>query len=247
MTSPTLLALVAAVFLLAGFVKGLIGLGLPLVSVGLLGLVMPPAEAAAILVVPSLITNVWQGLAGGHLRAVSRALWPMLIGLVVGTLGFALVLPSAKGGVATIGLGVVLVVYALFGLFNLHPKTPPQHAGWVGFLAGLGTGAVTILTAVFTVPGVPFVQSLGFDRDKMVQALGLSFTVSTVTFAAVLTHAGDLSFDTIVPSLIALAAVMVGMAAGQKVRGIASPNAFRLCFFIGLLALGAHLALHSLL
>ena len=49
------------------------------------------------------------------------------------------------------------------------------------------------------------------------------------------------------PSAAALAAALIGMVAGQKVRGLASPKTFRLCFFIGLLALGAHLALHGLL
>ncbi|MGA8562166.1 MAG: sulfite exporter TauE/SafE family protein, partial [Pseudolabrys sp.] len=43
MDSNLLLAVIAAVFLLAGFVKGAIGLGLPTVSIGLLGLLMSPA------------------------------------------------------------------------------------------------------------------------------------------------------------------------------------------------------------
>ena len=68
-------------FLIAGFVKGVIGLGLPTVAIGLLGLVMPPAEAAALLVVPSLVTNVWQLAAGPSLMTLLRRLWPMLLGI----------------------------------------------------------------------------------------------------------------------------------------------------------------------
>ena len=69
------LSLIAAIFLLAGLVKGTIGLGLPTVSMGLLGLLMAPAQAAAMLLVPSLVTNVWQLLAGprfGFLLAAGR-------------------------------------------------------------------------------------------------------------------------------------------------------------------------------
>ena len=62
--TPTGLAIIAGAFLLAGAVKGVIGMGLPTVAMGLLGLVMPPVQAAALLVVPSLATNVWQMLAG---------------------------------------------------------------------------------------------------------------------------------------------------------------------------------------
>ena len=64
--------LVAGTFLFAGLVKGVVGLGLPTVAMGLLGLAMPPVAAAALLLVPSLVTNVWQLLAkprfGGLLR-----------------------------------------------------------------------------------------------------------------------------------------------------------------------------------
>ena len=59
--------LVAAVFALAGFVKGAIGLGLPTIAMGLLAIVMPPVEAAAILILPSLLTNIWQMVAGPSL------------------------------------------------------------------------------------------------------------------------------------------------------------------------------------
>lgn len=76
---------VGFVFALAGFVKGLIGLGLPTVSMGLLAVVMPPVEAAAILILPSFVTNVWQMLAGPSLRAVVHRLWPMMLASCCGT------------------------------------------------------------------------------------------------------------------------------------------------------------------
>jgi uncharacterized membrane protein YfcA len=58
---------IGAVFALAGFIKGVIGLGLPTISMGLLAIIMPPVEAAAILILPSFVTNVWQMLAGPSL------------------------------------------------------------------------------------------------------------------------------------------------------------------------------------
>ena len=78
------LAFIAATFLLAGFVKGVIGLGLPTVSVGLLSLVLPPAQAAAILIVPSLVTNIWQAL-GPRLFVLLQRLWTMMLGICAGT------------------------------------------------------------------------------------------------------------------------------------------------------------------
>ena len=66
-------AFILAMFALAGFVKGVIGLGLPTISMGLLVLVMRPVEAA-VLVLPSLLTNVWQMLAGPSLTSALKAL-----------------------------------------------------------------------------------------------------------------------------------------------------------------------------
>jgi uncharacterized membrane protein YfcA len=59
MLDKTLL-FVSAVFFLAGFVKGVIGLGLPTIAMGLLAIVMSPVEAAGLLILPSLLTNAWQ-------------------------------------------------------------------------------------------------------------------------------------------------------------------------------------------
>ncbi|HKS85136.1 MAG TPA: sulfite exporter TauE/SafE family protein, partial [Pseudolabrys sp.] len=80
----TILAATAGAFLLAGFVKGVVGLGLPTVSIGLLGLMMTPSQAAAIVVVPSLVTNVWQAVSGGGVVSLTRRLWPMLAGICIG-------------------------------------------------------------------------------------------------------------------------------------------------------------------
>ena len=191
MDSALILTATAGAFLLAGFVKGVIGLGLPTVSIGLLGLLMTPAQAAAILVVPSLVTNVWQAVVGGGVMALARRLWPMLVGICAGTFAGAVLLPHDDSGRATVWLGLALVIYAALGLVKVHFSVPPRSEVWLGLLMGAATGAITVATGIFVMPGTPYVQSLQFDRDKMVQALGLSFTVSTITLALALAYAGQ--------------------------------------------------------
>jgi uncharacterized membrane protein YfcA len=245
--SVAMLTAIAGAYCLAGFVKGVIGLGLPTVAVGLLGLAMPPAEAAAILIIPSMVTNVWQMAAGGGLLVLARRLWPMLLGTCLGTWIGAVLLPHSNGGQATMWLGVALVVYAALGLLKVHFAVPPRAETWLGLLIGIVTGAVTVATGVFALPGTPYIQALQMERDKMVQALGMSFTVSTVALAIALSHAGVINSALLVPSLVGLAVAAVGMGLGQLVRGLLKRETFRLFFFLGLLALGAHLALRGLL
>src|SRR5260370_10486177 len=69
-----LLILIAAAFLLAGFIKGVIGMGLPTVAMGLLAVTMQPSHALAIAIVPAVITNIWQTFVGPYLRDIIRRL-----------------------------------------------------------------------------------------------------------------------------------------------------------------------------
>ena len=237
-----------AAFLLAGLVKGVTGLGLPTVGIGLLSLVMPPAQAAALVIVPSLVTNVWQMVCGPALRPLVRRLWPMLAGLCLGTSAAAGLLAGDDAGIASAALGCALLLYAAFGLSPVRlPRVAPQAERWLGPAAGTATGLVTAATGVFVLPAVPYLQALGLERDQLVQALGLSFTVSTLALAASLAGSGTLGAGLAGSSLLALLPALAGMAAGQWIRRVLRPDLFRRLFFLGLLLLGAHLALRGLL
>lgn len=236
-----LFLLVGATFLFAGLVKGVIGLGLPTVAMGLLGLAMPPVEAAALLIVPSFVTNVWQLFAGPRFRALLRRLWPMLAGVVAGTLAGAGIIAGAAAHAATAFLGAALVLYGAAGLGKLRLRVQPDAEPWAGPLVGATTGLVTGATGVFVIPAVPYLGSLGLERDDLVQALGLSFTVSTLALAAGLALHGALPLSASAASLLATLPALAGMALGGWLRARVQPGTFRLCFFAGLLVLGGHL------
>lgn len=240
-------AIIAAVFLLAGFVKGVVGLGLPTVSVGLLATIMSPAEAGALLLIPSLATNLWQMLVGPGLLSLLRRLWPMLLGIGLGTVAGSGLMAPAFADTAQAVLGACLIVYAAIGLLDLRPRIRAGWEPWLGPGVGAATGIVTAATGVFVVPAVPYLQALELERDELVQALGLAFTVSTLSLGAGLARAGLVSGPVAGASLLALLPALLGMALGQWLRGRVSPAAFRRIFFLGLLGLGGHLVLRWLL
>lgn len=154
MTEHLLLILVT--FLLAGMVKGVVGLGLPTIAVGLLGLVMAPLQAAALLIIPSMVTNIWQLCDGRSPLPMLRRLWPMLLGILCGTLLVAALLQSLDLPGATRWLGVALVVYALLGLAKVHFRVERTKEGWLSPAIGALTGAITAVTGVFVIPAVPY-------------------------------------------------------------------------------------------
>lgn len=242
---PALTLLVLFTFLLAGTVKGVIGLGLPTVAMGLLGLAMPPAQAAALLIVPSTLTNLWQLAIGGHLAALIRRLWPMLLMIFLGTLAGSAWFGISSGAWAARTLGLALLLYALAGVWLPPFSLKPDQEVWLGPLCGAVTGLITAATGVFVIPAVPYLQAMDLGRDARVQALGLSFTVSTVALAIGLTGQEAFGSQALGASLLVLAPALAGMSFGQWLRQRISAQVFKRCFFIGLALLGAHLMING--
>jgi uncharacterized membrane protein YfcA len=246
--SFSLFALGAAVFVLAGFVKGVIGMGLPTVAMGLLSVTMPPAQAAALLVLPSLVTNLWQIFGPGWWTLVRR-MATMLAGVCLGIAAGAGWLTGQGGGSArvTAALGVALIAYALLGLLKVRLHVPAQHERWLSPVVGLATGLVTAASGVFVIPAVPYLNALGLEKEDLVRALGISFLVSTIALAVSLRHGGALDAQAAGSSLLALLPALLGMGLGQRLRRAVQPETFKRVFFAGLWLLGAYLALRSVL
>lgn len=243
-TPAWLFVLVAAVFAFGGFIKGVIGLGLPTVVMGVLSVAMPPAQAAALLVVPALLTNVWQ-IGWRGLGALLRRLAPMLLGVCAGVWFGAdwLAASGRSAGWPTAGLGVALMIYAVLGLLNWRPRVAPAHERWWSPVIGVSTGLVTAATGVFVLPAVPYLNALGLGREELIRALGLSFLVATLALGAALGSRGALPATVAAASLLALLPAFGGMWVGQMLRQRVAPEPFRRVFLIGLLVLGLYLLL----
>ncbi|SFT91780.1 sulfite exporter TauE/SafE family protein [Mesorhizobium sp. YR577] len=246
-SSTWLIGTVAATFFLAGIVKGVTGMGLPTVAMGVLGALVSPVAAATLLIVPSFVTNVWQLFTGPSLWPMIVRFWPMMAAIVVGTLAGSSLLTSGDTRLATSALGVALLVYAAYTLIARQLAVPAGLERWLSPLIGVTTGVVTGGTGVFVIPAVPYLQALGLEKEDLIQALGLSFTVSTIALAASLAWHGAFQLGNVWMSALAVAPALAGMWVGQMVRKKVSPTAFRRWFLCGLLLLGADLLIRPLL
>ncbi|MBB4171774.1 sulfite exporter TauE/SafE family protein [Rhizobium sp. BK538] len=239
---PILLA-IAATFFVAGIVKGVTGMGLPTVAMGVLGALLSPLAAAGLLIVPSFLTNVWQLLAGPAFGPLVRRLWLMMLAICAGTILGMTWLTSGGTRATTPALGAALVTYAGYSLLARQIRVPLRWEPWRSPLIGAVTGVVTGGTGVFVIPAVPYLQALSLPRDDLVQALGLSFTVSTVALAAGLGVHGAFELQGLALSVLAVGPALAGMWTGQALRGRISAAAFRRLFLVCLLLLGAEMSL----
>jgi uncharacterized membrane protein YfcA len=236
--------IIALTFFLAGIVKGVAGMGLPTVAMGVLGAIMSPVSAASLLVIPSFVTNFWQLFTGPDFLALIKRLWLMMLGIVVGTFAGSWLLTSANTEYASVGLGSVLILYAVHGLWAKPLSIPVRLERLLSPVIGLTTGAINGATGVFTLPAVPYLQALGLSKDDLIQALGLSFTVSTIALAAGLARGGAFHLGNITLSALAIIPSLLGMWVGTSVRERISAATFRRWFLIFLVILGLELAVH---
>ena len=237
------LALIAAVFLFAGTVKGLVGLGLPSVSVALLTATLGLVNGLALIVIPTCVTNIWQAAQSPDLRRALHRHWIFLATAVVMVIPGAAALTLVDAGKLSAVLGLVLIVYSAASLARVRLHIPPTHERWAGALSGAATGLITGMTGSSIVPGVFFLQSLGLPRAELVPAMGMLFGACALMLAVSLGGIGVVTTDTLLVSTAALGPALAGMELGQRLAKHLSETLFRRVLLCALMVLGIYITL----
>lgn len=242
----TLLATIVVAFIVAGAIKGAIGVGLPTTAIAILGTGLSLREAIPLLIVPSLVANIWQVARGGAFLDLLRRFWLLntlaCLGVWLGTVLLFRIDPSLLSGL----LGLVIVTYSVMGLFAYAPTVPPHREAILTPIVGIGAGLLTGTTGSLLMPLMVYLQALGLDKDRFVQAAGLSLLIGTVAWAGSLAQQGAMDERALLLSGIALIPTLIGMAFGQWVRDRLSQTLFRKIVYVFLLALGVNLVFSSL-
>ena len=241
MPDIAILLTILGTFVLAGAVKGVIGLGLPTVSLALLTVALDLPSAMALLLVPSFVTNLWQAAVGGNGVAILRRIWPFLLMATVTVWLGATALTRVDLPLLSALLGLLLMAYATINLGGLRLTITTRQEVWAGPLVGTANGILTGMTGSFVVPGVMFLQAIGLPRDMLIQAMGMLFTASTLALALALQGNDLLSLDLGLLSAAALLPAAAGMVLGQRIRQRLSEPLFRQVFFVSLLVMGAYI------
>jgi len=228
------------VFLVAGTVKGLVGLGLPTITIALTSLVLPLPEAIALIALPTIFTNVWQAAVGGKFRVILRRQWPLIVPLAV-ALYLTMWLVGQKGpDWAFLVLAAVLVAYSALGLLrirlHIHADLEKPLAPVIGVVSGFVAG----LVGVPVVPLMPYLQGLDIKPAELVQTLGVVLCATSLTLTVSLLSFGLLDGRRAVVSAAAVLPALAGMWVGQNIRNRLSVEQFRLAVFWALLLTGLY-------
>ena len=222
-------------------------MGLPLVTVGLLTAFIGLKPALALLLVPSFLTNVWQSFAGEHTRAIFRRFWPLFYRNDAVHVAGNLCLGPRECCLSDRAFGQPADSLCGDQSFATEIRGPEDVGGRLNPLVGAISGVLAGMTGVFTVPGVAYLQSTGLNREELIQAMGMLFTLATIGLSISL---GGQNLLTAQLGLVSLAAVIpttVGVYLGTRIRKRTSERSFRLVFLVSLCLLGIYIVTRSVL
>jgi uncharacterized membrane protein YfcA len=247
MWEPEIVALVVGTFLLAGLIKGVIGLGLPVVALAILGSTLGVRETLTIMLIPAIATNTYQALAGPAFGVLVRRLWSFLAVAGVGIWFGTGVLAGAKSETMMALLGVTLCTYCAVTMLRVQMPPPGRREPWMSPLMGGLGGVMFGMTGIMIVPSILYLQTLGLRRDAFVQALGITFVAITLALGTSLFGRSLLTQDLALMSLTALVPTAAGLALGQRYRHHISEQRFKRIFFVALFVIGLDMLRRSLL
>ena len=241
----TALAIFSAI-LLAGLLKGIIGVGFQTVGIAFLTLITNLPNAISLLLIPSLVTNLWQAGAGGKLFTILIRLWPLIITACMMVWFGSIALTSVSLSYLSALLGVLLIVYSAFNLFGFRFEVKTKNEWWLAPFIGLINGLLTGMTGIFVVPCVFYFQAIGFRKDTLIQSMGVLFTALTLMLIVSLKTKNILTLELSGWSAFAIFPAIIGVFVGQLIRKRISEEVFKKIFFLCLILLGSFITFNAL-
>lgn len=234
-------AIVIGAFLAAGTVKGVLGVGLPMIAVPLIASATSPAQAIALASVPVVVSNAWQSFHGGHTSACLRRFWPMLTAVVIGTLIGVQILATVDARVVSGILGVVLVVFTALQALPRTLELGPRSERWLGPPLGLIGGVLGGMSSLFGPLLILYLVALRLPKDVFVAAVALLFfTGSLPLFLGLVAH-DILSPHQILLSALSALPVIAGLVIGRLLRQRIPQALFEKALFAVLVVIGLNL------
>jgi hypothetical protein len=233
-------ALVALVVVLVfgGVVKGVTGVGLPLVLVPLATQFVQVPVAVALVSVSMVVTNVVQSLEGGHTGKAVHHLLPIMLPLIIGSVIGTHLLISIDQRRLHLIIGIAFLFLAMLLLCLPRVRISPRTARWSGPFVGLGSGVLGGMSAIFGPPMIAYLVSSGVAPDTFVKHMAILAFTAAVTMITVLGTSGAMSGGDFAMSALAVIPIQLGMPLGRWLRSRISPNLFRILVLVVLAASG---------
>jgi len=235
------LAACAAAMLAGGLVKGVVGIGLPLVALPIMANFIPIPKAIALLILSSFATSVWQSADGGLFTPSVKRFWPLLIGIAVGVAISVKALATFDVKLLYLILGAIVTIFASLLHRQLVFPVTPRAERWAAPLTGVVAGLIGGLSMLFGPIYAVYLSGLRLGKESFVAAISLFNVWATIVLAAAMAKYSLFGGGDLVASLFALIPSSVGVLLGTKLRHRINEDAFRKALAVVLFLIGLNL------
>lgn len=218
-----------AVTLFAGFVKGAVGFAMPLIMISSFSAFLPPEQALAGLILPTVVTNISQatrqglGAAWSSVRTYHRFLIATLVFIVVSA-QFVQVIPQ---GLFLMLLGVPITAFALAQLSGRKLALKLQHRSRAEWIMGAVGGLYGGVSGVWGPPLIVYLLSIGADKVETVRVQGVVFFLGAVVLLAAHLQTGLMAGPNLWFSAALMGPALLGQALGQRLQDRLDQARFR--------------------
>lgn len=230
-------------YVVAASIKGLTGIGFSTSCLPIMALRLDLKVAIPLVIIPSIVSNVVVMIQAGHFRKAVKRFWPMYAASVPGLLIGLSILVVINVSSAKAILGLVLIAYASWALSNQHFTLSEQWERKLKLPAGLCTGFINGLTGSQVMPSLPYLLSLKLNKDDFVQAINISFTLSSLVMLVGMDRLGYLPPSTLLLAVCGLIPVMTTVFLAGKLQKRLTGESHRILVLGFLLIMGLILML----
>jgi len=241
----SIMAAVVCSLIVAGLLKGTIGVGMPVVALPLLSLFVDVKAAAMLLSMPLFLSNLPQALEGGKTGRCLMQLMPVFLGMIPGLFLGVRILLAVDANVARIIAGLVLM--GVGGVTLLAPRLQLQSRLVLptGITSGFFGGILGGIAAMSGPLVFIFLLAKGLRGKAFTKQASLFLVVSSGLLAILLTASRQFDWLDVSVSTAATVPVVLGMFVGQHMRDKMAPETFRKLVLIAVIAAGAELLRHG--
>jgi hypothetical protein len=233
---------IAGVYLLAGVVKGVLGIGMPLITIPLLASTVGPITAMALLAVPTFAINLVQTAQSGYMMGALRRFWVAYPLVILGVVfSVTLLLTRMDRGALMIVVGVVVILIAISQLMPFAAAIPQRAERWCTPLVGIVSGLIGGITSFLGPLMVMYLVALRVEKDQFIGAIALFYVIAAIPFYVGLGIHGYFGWPVFFASCGAALMIWFGVLIGQKLRARASGDLFRRLVLGMLIVIGANM------
>lgn len=230
----------AAIVIFACFVQAVAGFGLPMIAMPVL-IALVGIRAAVPLMAIIILELQFFMIARYRMAINMRTVWRISAAAIVGIPIGVLFLSRIPEAITITLLGLILIFYALYSIFNL-PVPALKSRNWAylfGFLGGIGGGAYNMAA-----PSMIIYADTQRWEPKLFKA-NLQGYFLIIGIVANLTHflSGNMTGDVLHRSLLAIPFVLSGALAGFYLDRFIDADLFRKIVLGLLIIFGINLAL----